>query len=272
VGPRVVGERKDGIGKNAVELSVLGCHGGESPRHKTTCFLIDGRLAIDAGAITSGLSLEKQREIDWILITHAHLDHVKDLATLADNVFGRRRKPVKVYCTRGTFKTLRTHFFNDRLWPDFTALPNTRRPTMQLVEMPFDEPTRVGPYTVTAIPVAHPIESVGFLVRSRTGTLAISGDTGPTDRFWKAVNAAKELSTLLVEVSFPNSMQRLADVSMHLTPRALATELDKLERDGFPILLYHLKPTYMDDIRRDLEPLLAERPLILPDLGEVYRF
>jgi cAMP phosphodiesterase len=255
-----------------VELSILGCHGGETPRHKTTCFLIDGQLAIDAGAITSGLPIQGQLGVDYVLITHAHLDHVKDLATLADNIFGRRKTPVKVFCTKGTFRTLRKHFFNDRLWPDFTALPNARRPTVQLVEIPFEEPVRVGPYTVTAIPVAHPIESVGFLVRHKSGTLAISGDTGPTDRFWKAVNAARDLKTLLVEVSFPNSMQPLADVSMHLTPRALATELDKLKRDGFPILLYHLKPGYMDEIRRDLGPLQRERSLILPDLGEKYRF
>ena len=41
-----------------MRMRVLGCSGGELPRHKTTCFLVDGRLAIDAGALTSSLSLE----------------------------------------------------------------------------------------------------------------------------------------------------------------------------------------------------------------------
>jgi cAMP phosphodiesterase len=255
-----------------LELSILGCHGGETPRHKTTCFLIDGCLAIDAGALTSGLPIARQLEIDHILITHAHLDHVKDLATLADNVFGRRRKPVQVHCTRGTYRTLRRHFFNDRLWPDFTALPSRRHPTLRLVELPFGRPVRIGAYRVTAVPVSHPVESAGYLVSDARGTLAVSGDTGPTDRLWKAVNGARNLKALLVEVSFPNSMQELADVSMHLTPRALESELGKLSRDGFPIFLYHLKPGYMDAIRRDLEPLVRSRGLILPDLGEVYRF
>jgi ribonuclease BN (tRNA processing enzyme) len=255
-----------------MELSVLGCHGGETPRHRTTSFLVNGRLAIDAGALTSGLPLQRQLQIDHILITHAHLDHVKDLATLADNVFGKRKKPVRILCTRGTFRSLRRHFFNDKLWPDFTALPSARRPTVELVEIPFDRPVKVGSYSVTAVRVAHPVESVGFLLSDHDGTLAISGDTGPTNGFWKAVNAVNNLKTLLVEVSFPNAMQALADVSMHLTPRTLAGELGKLTRGGFPILLYHLKPAYMDAIQRDLKPLLRSRPLVLPDLGQVYRF
>jgi ribonuclease BN (tRNA processing enzyme) len=255
-----------------VELSILGCHGGETPRYKTTSFLIDGRLAIDAGALTSGLSLERQLEVDNILITHAHLDHVKDLAMLADNVFGRRRKPVRIFCTPETHRTLREHFFNDRLWPDFTVLPSARRPTVQLVEIPFEQKVRVGPFQVTAIRVDHPIESVGYLVSGRSGTLAISGDTGPTQRFWNAVNGLRDLKMLLVEVSFPDGMQKLADVSMHLTPQALARELEKLALDGFPILLYHLKPAYVDAIRADLQPLFELRPLVLPEAGEVYHF
>ncbi|HAR49558.1 MAG TPA: hypothetical protein DCR81_05550 [Smithella sp.] len=31
-------------------------------------------------------------KIDYILITHAHLDHVRDLMFLADNVFHQRKK------------------------------------------------------------------------------------------------------------------------------------------------------------------------------------
>ena len=35
-----------------MKLSVLGCHGGELPRCRSTCFLVDGSLAIDAGSLT----------------------------------------------------------------------------------------------------------------------------------------------------------------------------------------------------------------------------
>src|SRR5438105_1517363 len=109
-----------------MHLRMLGCHGGETPQHRTTCFLFDGRLAVDAGAITATLSLDEQLAIDHILVTHAHLDHVKDLATLADNIFGKRKRAVEIVGTKGTLDTLRKHFFNDRIWPDFTALPSKR--------------------------------------------------------------------------------------------------------------------------------------------------
>lgn len=254
-----------------MELKILGCHGGESPKHRSTCFLLNEHLAIDAGALTSGLELDKQAEVDHVLITHSHFDHVKDLATLADNIFGRRKKPVYVYSTRTTLRTLKRDFFNNRLWPDFTVLPNERSPTLKLVELPFNETVRIGQYRVMAVPVTHPVESVGYLVRDPSGTLAISGDTGPTERFWEAVNQAKDLRALLVEVSFPNSMQTLADVSKHLTPATLRTELRKVTQDGFPVMLYHLKPAFIPHIQRDLEPLLKERELVVPSLDDLYR-
>jgi len=43
-----------------VELRVIGCHGGETPRHRTSAFVLDGRIAIDAGSLTSGMELPAQ--------------------------------------------------------------------------------------------------------------------------------------------------------------------------------------------------------------------
>ena len=54
-----------------MRLHVLGCHGGELPKCKTTCFLIDDVLALDAGALTATLSLEKLLKVDHILVSTA---------------------------------------------------------------------------------------------------------------------------------------------------------------------------------------------------------
>ena len=51
-----------------MELRVLGCHGGETPRHRTSSFLLEGRVAIDAGAITSVLPLPEQQRIEAVLV------------------------------------------------------------------------------------------------------------------------------------------------------------------------------------------------------------
>jgi cAMP phosphodiesterase len=254
-----------------VKLRVLGCSGGELPRHRTTCFLVDGRLAVDAGALTSSLDLDELLRVDDIVLTHSHFDHVKDVPLLADLLMGHRQKPVRVHASRACVRTLRRSVFNDELWPDFTRIPDRRRPIVQL--LPFEPGARLrfSGYTVQTVPVDHPVESVGFLLSDGEATIGISGDTGPTDAFWKAVNARPRLAALLVELSFPTTHQWLADLSGHLTPRTLQEELGKLRRDGFPVLLYHLKPAHLPALRRELAGLKLPHVRVLKR-GDEFEF
>jgi ribonuclease BN (tRNA processing enzyme) len=254
-----------------VKLRVLGCSGGELPRHKTTCFLLDGRLAIDAGALTASLPLEALLEVDDIVLTHSHFDHVKDVPLLADLLVGRRRTPVRVHASTECARTLRESVFNGELWPDFTRIPSPRRPVLEI--RPFDprRAFKAGGYAFRPAPVCHPVESVGFVVSNGTSEIAISGDTGPTVEFWKKVNASRRLRALLVELSFPNDLQGLADVSGHLTPNTLATELAKLERGDLPVLLYHLKPAYVATLRREVAALRLPGVRILK-VGDQFTF
>jgi cAMP phosphodiesterase len=246
-----------------VKLRVLGCSGGELPGHRTTCFLLDGTLALDAGALAASLSLEELTRVDDVLLTHGHLDHVKDVPLLADLLIGRRETPVVVHASTGCAATLRDHLFNGQLWPDFTRLPDRGHPVLQV--KPFDprRPFRIGRYTVRPVAVHHTVESMGFILSDGGDAFAISGDTGPTTGFWRAVNRVEGLRALLVETSFPTRLQGLADVSGHLTPATLARELRKLERDGCPILLYHLKPAYLAELRRELAALKLRHVRVL---------
>jgi len=116
-----------------MRIRVLGCHGGETPKHRTTSFLIDDRITIDAGAVCRSLTLEEQVRIDHMLISHSHMDHVKDLALLADQIIGRRKKPVVLHCGPETAETLRSSYFNNFLWPDFTRIPTPDNPVMKIV-------------------------------------------------------------------------------------------------------------------------------------------
>src|SRR5690349_13677753 len=106
-----------------MDLKVLGCHGGESPKHRASSFVIDGVLGIDAGAVTSGLTLREQRRLSAVLVSHAHFDHVRDLAMLADNRCQMATKPLVIACTPWTLGALRKHFFNNVLWPNFSKIP-----------------------------------------------------------------------------------------------------------------------------------------------------
>jgi cAMP phosphodiesterase len=255
-----------------VRLQVLGCSGGELPGHRTTCFLVDGKLAVDAGALTGSLTLEELVAIDDILLTHSHFDHVKDVPLLADLVVGRRKRPLRIHASRQCARTLRESIFNDELWPDFTRIPDARKPVIEIVPFDPSKPFRVGKYRVAPVPVCHPVESVGYVLSDGKGSVAFSGDTGPTTRLWKRVNAEKKkLKAIFVELSFPSRLQGLADVSGHLTPATLATELTKIERDGQPVLLYHLKPAFMAELERELSDLRLDNVRIL-ERGEEFRF
>lgn len=236
-----------------MELHVVGCHGGETPKHRTSAFVLDERIAIDAGALTSGITLKEQCALEAVLVSHAHLDHVRDLATLADNRNQSGAPPLVVAGTAATLAILRKHFFNNLLWPDFSRIPNARRGAIRYLELKEKKPVSVANYEVTAIPVNHSIACSAFTVRSPSGgSLAYSGDTGPTDLLWTVLNRTQDLRALLMEVSFPNAERRLARLSGHHTPETLAIDLNKLDaRKDIPTLLYHIKPSYQAKVERE---------------------
>jgi cAMP phosphodiesterase len=235
-----------------VDLRVIGCHGGETPKHRTSAFVVGGRLAIDAGSITSGMTIAEQASLTACLVSHAHLDHIRDLATLADNRCQMRSPPLVVAGTRETLAALRQHFFNNLIWPDFSKIPSDDQPTIVFQEMPLESPVEVGGYTVVAVPVSHTIEASGFIVRDARDAIAYSGDTGPTDRFWQLLNEVPNLRGLLMEVSFPNDEQGLATASGHHTPKTLARDLAKFRAPAdLPTLLYHIKPVFQSLVERE---------------------
>jgi len=235
-----------------VEIRIVGCHGGETPRHRPSAFLVDDKIAIDAGSLTSGMDLPSQFALEACLVSHAHLDHIRDLATIADNRCQMECKPLIVAGTRATLGVLKKHFFNNLLWPDFSTIPSKRKPAIRYLELQSGKPTMIAGYEVCAIPVSHTIDCSAFTVRGPHGTLAYSGDTGPTDRLWQVLNETDDLKALLMEVSFPNGHARLARASGHHTPETLARDMKKLERRmDVPTLLYHIKPSFQGTVERE---------------------
>jgi len=236
-----------------MELRVLGCHGGETPRHKTSSFLLDQRVAIDAGAVTSMLELSEQKKVETVLVSHAHLDHIKDLATLADNRCQQGGPTLTIAGVPATIAVLRDHFFNDLLWPDFSKIPAGDGPTLRFQELEPEKPTQLGDVEVRAVMVDHTIDTSAFVVRNHEGAIAYSGDTGPTDRFWEVLAQTEDLRALLMEVSFPDEHHKLAKVSGHHTPETLAKDLAKLDgQRGLPVLLYHIKPVFEGAVEKQL--------------------
>jgi len=221
-------------------------------------------MAIDAGAITSGLSLDEQARIDSVLVSHPHMDHIRDLATLADNRCQQGGSTLDIVGIPATIEALRTHFFNDVIWPDFTKIDAKDGPTVRFVEVLPDQVAEINGYEVTPVMVNHTVDTSAFVIRQNASSIVYGGDTGPTDELWKRINALDDLQALMMEVSFPNDESELAFQSRHLTPDTLATELSKLElSEELPILLYHIKPTFEARVLRELAGLRGRNLQIL---------
>ena len=96
-----------------MRLRVLGCSGGIGGRHlRTTSFLVDHDVLIDAGSGLGDLPLAELTQIDHIFVTHSHLDHVTSIPFLVDTVGGMRSKPLTLYTTSATIEILKNHLFN----------------------------------------------------------------------------------------------------------------------------------------------------------------
>ncbi len=236
-----------------MQLRVLGCHGGETPKHRTSSFLLGNEVAIDAGAITSTLSLDEQTRIRSVLVSHPHMDHVRDLATLADNRCQQGGATLDIVGVPATIDALRKHFFNDIIWPDFTLIDSKEGPTVRFVEVQPNQVADVDGYQVTPIMVNHTVDTSAFIVRQNEASIVYGGDTGPTEELWTHINALDDLQALMIEVSFPTDEAELAYNSRHLTTETLASELTKLEQsDELPIFLYHIKPTFEAKVLKEL--------------------
>lgn len=234
-----------------MKVKVLGSSGAELPGYNSPAFLVDGKVLLDAGTIGTSLGESKQWEVRHILITHSHLDHIKAIPFLADNIVIKQRKhSVTLYGTKETLKILRDNLLNDKLWPDFTKISASIAPVLKLKTIVPGRPFIVNGYSATAYPVSHTVPAVGYVLRNGLGrTLLYTGDTGPTQKIWASSDRAH---VMIIEVSFPNSMEELAIKTGHLTPALLGIEIDKMKHRPEKILITHIKPHYMAKIEKEL--------------------
>ena len=254
-----------------MDFKVLGCHGGESPKHHCPAFLLDGRLCFDAGSITNMLTLKEQQKIEAVVVSHAHIDHVRDLAMLTDTRTQQGGPPLTIASTPGTIAVLKRHFFNDKLWPDFSKIPDASNHTIVFQQLSPGKVNKVLDYEVQPVPVDHTVEAAAYLLSDGGSTIAYSGDTGPTEALWEVLADRRDLAALIMEVAFPNEHARLARDSGHHTPQSLEAELKKLgpRKRDLPVLLFHIKPVFERIVEKELAKIRARNNTIL-QIGDEY--
>ncbi len=254
-----------------MKIRVLGCSGAEFPGHNPPGFLLDDKILFDAGSLTNVLDEEGQRKVRYIFITHAHLDHIKGIPFLADNlIMKHRKKRVKIISIPAVITTIKKNLLNGSVWPDFTIIPGPGDGLLQFVRLRDATSISVNGYSISPYRVNHSVPAVGYLVEDRRGKrFFYTGDTGPTGATWKKIGDT-QIDCVIIEVSFPDKMEKVALMTGHLTPRLLREEVLKMSRMPARIFVTHTKPQYYKTIKSELEGLRIRNLRLLRD-GETIR-
>jgi ribonuclease BN (tRNA processing enzyme) len=252
-----------------MKIKVLGAAGSEVPGHNCPAFMIDRKILLDAGTIALSLNIREECSLTHILLTHAHLDHLKGIPFLLDNLVTRSTgNTITILSGKDVLHDLRKNIFNGRIWPDFSRIPTPERPALRFKSIGTARTVLIDGYKVTMEKVDHTVPAYGFIVENPAKkAIAYTGDTGPTERFWKRM-AAHDVKCLIVETSFPNRMEKLALTTGHLTPSLLEKELSKIASPPPRICVMHLKPQYQQEIEDEIQMNGRENIDFLKD-GEV---
>lgn len=254
-----------------MKLKVLGCSGGIGAQIRTTTFLFDDDILIDAGTGVEDLSVQELAAIDHVFLTHSHLDHVCGLPLLVDSIGAMRQAPIIVHALPETIEALRKHIFNWVIWPDFTEIPHFDRPWMKFEPMAVGSSVTVGNRQVRSIEARHTVPAVGFHLSGETGSLIFSGDTGPNDEFWRQVNGVSNLKHLIIETAFSNKEQDLAVTAKHLYPIQLSDQLGLLQRQP-QLWITHLKPSDRATIAREIDAWASRHNPVILERGQILEF
>jgi ribonuclease BN (tRNA processing enzyme) len=260
-----------------MNIKILGCHGSDaltregSTEHccRSIGFLVNNSLMIDAGTVSSALNLESQKQIRHIVLTHAHMDHLKELPSLADNLISYTTNPITIASIPPVLQDLKSHIFNDVIFPNFFALPNPTHPILHSETLQEEQASQLGEVWVTPIPVNHVVPTVGLIFKDEHVAWALSGDTHQTEAIWEAIKREPNLKAVFIETSFPNEMSDLALASKHLTPNLLLQEFQKIGKPNLPLYIYHLKPPFQDQITTQLKQLGIPNLHILTEGQEI---
>ena len=249
--------------------STFGSDGSASPRQHLTTLVFDDKVALDAGSLAMACTEDQRASIRDVIISHAHLDHVAGLPLFVDDLFATLTEPVRIHGTSEVIETLEENIFNWKIYPRFSELTNDFGPVVKYVVFSPGSPFPVGHLKAVPVEVDHRVQSCGFVISDERSTIAVTGDTAPTDAFWTVVNKLESVRAVLIECAFPNELAELASLSFHMTPNELGRELKKLDRRDCEIFVTNIKPAYRDETVSQINELNIEGLTVL-EVGKTY--
>ena len=238
-----------------MQVKLLGAHQGQSKDIGFMSIKVDSNLVIDAGGLTTALSLEEQEQIEVVLVTHRHYDHIKDLVGLAHNNWMVRS--LHIYCIDDVRAALQAHIFNDVLWPTMSVQIGQYYPiTWHKVEpgVPFE----VLGYKVTPIEMSHTVPVVGYYIERDGGSFFYTADTrGDGNPSWSGIRP----DLLIAETTMESANEQFAYTVGHMTPYSLGNELRAFheKQDYYPkTVCVHINPHQEAQVIRELAALSEE--------------
>ncbi len=235
-------------------IKVLGASGSRTKDKGTTCFQIYKDILIDAGNIISALGEEAQN-INHIFLTHSHSDHIIDLPFVVESFFEKRDRPLTIYGSKQTLDAIKAHTFNNHIWPDFSKinLINSDEKAIVYKQIDEEETISINDYNITAIKALHTQGSYGYeVIKNDEFGYIVSGDTTYNEELIQRINKNTKIKSLILECSFPNRMSKLTKESYHLNVEMIEKMLKKNTRDDLQVFLYHLKPIYFEEIKKEI--------------------
>lgn len=228
--------------------------GAASNRQHLTSFVLNGRVAVDAGSLAMAVSPSERGRIRDVVITHAHLDHIAGLPLFVDDQFSELTEAVRVHATREVIDILERDVFNWSVYPKFSELENAHGKVLEYRPFEPGGKFRIDDLEFESVEVNHKVPSSGFIISDPSASIALTGDTANMDTFWDAV-AGRNLAALLIECAFPNDLAELAEMSCHLTPSGLAAELRKFKDERCEVFVVNIKPSYREKVLREIAEL-----------------